>query len=69
MRVNVKPFTHHGMDHCVPKMFLPMWRKAFCRRGWHCFKEIGDEKGHHFLCEACGVMVNLGRVSFKLVLK
>jgi len=63
LRPNVKGYTYHGFGHKIPYFMLKLWKKFMCARGWHAFTEVGTEKGHHFVCDACGVKVNLGKVT------
>lgn len=45
------------ITHKVPLRLLPLWRRVFCRRGWHAFDEVATPDEHHLCCDACDLMV------------
>ncbi len=60
---------YHGITHArgFKRPTYWLWRKLKCKRNVHLFDEVqtaGDLDGwNHFLCcDACGIMVEIGRI-------
>lgn len=37
-----------------PSWMLPVWKKMFCRIGFHLWDEVLSDY-HHLYCDACGI--------------
>lgn len=47
-----------GVTHHVPLCLLGLWRRLFCRCGWHLFDEVDSSHGgHHLSCDACEMTI------------
>lgn len=58
--------NYYGLTHKIPTWLLLLWKKVFCRVGWHAFDEVlGEqfEKDPHYLsCDACELIVNIASI-------
>lgn len=49
-----------GSTHKVPMFLLGVWRRVFCKRGWHCFDEVWAPPDHYLSCDACELVYRDG---------
>ncbi len=54
----------YGVTHCVPSWLHGLWKRVFCKRGWHLLDEVvsvGEQGTEHYLvCDACDFEIPLG---------
>ena len=50
-----------GYTHLIPcnKIILLIWKKIFCKRGWHLWDEVSSVDDHYLYCDACETTVNI----------
>lgn len=60
-------FTYPGFMH--NRVIQWAWSKVFCTKNMHLFDEVigasdeeADVPGHYLCCDACGIVVEIGRV-------
>lgn len=41
---------------------LWLWRKVFCRRGWHLWDEVWSLTDHYMSCDACELYVGISKI-------
>ena len=53
--------VHHGYTHLMPKFLFPMWRRTFCKHGWHLWDEWISvfQSQQRMTCDACGDVVKI----------
>ena len=54
--------SYCGFTHLVPMWLLPLWRKLFCRVGWHAWDEVASLESHYLYCDACGTEIFIAKV-------
>lgn len=52
------------ITHKVPIGLLWLWKKIFCRVGWHVFDEVQSDE-HYIVCDACDLIIYVDRISMK----
>ena len=53
--------VYHGYSYCFPSFLAPIWKRLFCKRGWHLWDEqIPMFQAHQrMICDACGECVKI----------
>ncbi len=51
--------NYRGITHFVPLFVLPLWKKCFCKKGWHLFDEVATCNSNYLSCDACEIVVNI----------
>ena len=53
---------YHGYTHCIPRLFWPLWKRLFCKSGWHLWYEVTPSTliaNHILYCDACADRVKI----------
>jgi hypothetical protein len=58
MTRSYRPYTYHGYSY--PSIFANrlgwfLWKRLFCRTGWHLWDEVWSLDFHGLFCDACEI--------------
>lgn len=48
-----------GVTHHMPLWALPLWKKLFCKSGWHLFDEVATLDSNELVCDSCGLSLDI----------
>lgn len=52
--------NYYDFTHYVPMWLLWLWKRIFCKRGWHAWDEVWSVERHYLVCDACEREVEIG---------
>ena len=52
--------NYYDFTHYVPMWLLWLWKRVFCKRGWHAWDEVWSVERHYLVCDACEREVEIG---------
>jgi len=57
----IRGYTYPGF--LQNKVCWYLWKKLFCRNGWHLWDEVLSDDSHYLYCDACDCTENIELVN------